>query len=160
MRAFFVGTGLVVLLLGGWVVGVEAGGPPTPARVETRLITKFGEPKLQMVTVPQPVVSTVVNDKTKIVRIEGVGPTRVVVIHSGGQQLVAYLPVDQVPALTAAAVDTPLTVYVPQEPVTITETVSETVTETATETQTATETVTETAPPTSDASSTDAPSSP
>jgi hypothetical protein len=160
VRAFFIGTGLVVLLLGGWVVGVEAGGPPSPARVETRLITKFGQPKLQMVTVPQPVVSTVVNDRTKIVRIEGVGPTRVVVIHSGGKQLVAYLPVDQVPALSAAAAaDMPLTVYVPQEPVTVTETVSETVTETATETQT--DTVTETVTtPTSDSSSTETPTSP
>jgi len=152
MRAFLVGTGLVVLLLGGWVVGVEAGGPPSPARVETRLITKFGEPKLQVVTVPQPVVSTVVNDRTKIVRIEGVGPTRVVVIHSGGQQLVAYLPVDQVPALTAAAADTPLTVYVP-DPVTVTQTVTDTTTETVTETATETQTVTETSPPTSSGSS-------
>ena len=115
---------------------------------------RFG---LQVVTVSQPVVSTVVSDRTKIVRINGVGPTRVVVIHTGGQELVAYLPIDQVPALTAAAADTPLTVYVPQ-PVTVTETVSETVTETVSETQT--ETVTETTTdttPTSQASSADAP---
>ena len=157
MRAFLVGSGLLVLLLGGWVVGVEAGGPPTPTRVETRLVTQFGQPKLQMVTVSQPVVSTVVSDRTKIVRINGVGPTRVVVIHTGGQELVAYLPVDQVPALTAAAADTPLTVYVPQ-PVTVTETVSETVTETQTETQTETVTQTTDSTPTSDASTSDAPS--
>jgi ABC-type Fe3+-hydroxamate transport system substrate-binding protein len=152
LRAFFVGTGLLVLLVGGWVIGVEAGSPPSAVRMETRLVTQFGQPKLQVITVPQPVVSTVVSDRTRTVRIKGVGPTRIVVLHTGGKEVVAYLPVDQVPALTAAAANTPLTVYVPQ-PVTITETVTEGSTETVTETQTATETVTETAPPTSSATS-------
>src|SRR6478672_639168 len=145
LRAFFVGTGLLVLLVGGWVIGVEAGSPPPSAHVRTHLVTQFGQPKLRVITVSQPVVSTVVSDRTKTVRIQGVGPTRVIVIHTGGKEVVAYLPVDQVPALTAAAENaTPLTVYVP-DPVTFTQTV----TETATETQT----VTETSPPTSSGSS-------
>jgi hypothetical protein len=73
----------------------------------------------------------------------------VVVIHTGGKEVVAYLPIDQVPALTAAAESaTPLTVYVP-DPVTVTQTVTETTTETVTETATETQTVTETTPPTS-----------
>jgi hypothetical protein len=79
----------------------------------------------------------------------------VVVIHTGGKEVVAYLPVDQVPALTAAAENaTPLTVYVP-DPVTVTETVTETTTDTVTETATETETdtVTETTPPTGSSSS-------
>ena len=144
LRAFFVGTGLLVLLVGGWVIGVEAGSPPSSAHVVTHLVTEFGQPKLRVITVSQPVVSTVVSDRTKTVRIQGVGPTRVVVIHTGGKEVVAYLPIDQVPALTAAAESaTPLTVYVP-DPVTVTQTV----TETATETQT----VTETTPPTSSGS--------
>ena len=155
MRAFFVGSGLLVLLVGGWVIGVEAGSPPPSTHVSTQVITKFGQSKLRVVTVSQPVVSTVVSDHTKTVRIQGVGPTRVVVIHTGGKEVVAYLPVDQVPALTAAAENaTPLTVYVP-DPVTVTETVTETTTDTVTETATETETdtVTETTPPTSSGSS-------
>ena len=152
LRAFFVGTGLLVLLVGGWVIGVEAGSPPSSAHVETHLVTQFGQPKLRVITVSQPVVSTVVSDRTKTVRIQGVGPTRVVVIHTGGKEVVAYLPVDQVPALTAAAESaTPLTVYVP-DPVTVTQTVTETTSETVTETATETQTVTETAPPTSSGS--------
>ena len=153
LRAFFVGTGLLVLLVGGWVIGVEAGSPPSSAHVETHLVTKFGQPKLRVITVSRPVVSTVVSDRTKTVRIQGVGPTRVVVIHTGGKEVVAYLPIDQVPALTAAAESaTPLTVYVP-DPVTVTQTVTETTTETVTETATETQTVTETSPPTSSGSS-------
>jgi hypothetical protein len=155
LRAFFVGSGLLVLLVGGWVIGVEAGSPPPSTHVSTQVITKFGQSKLRVVTVSQPVVSTVVSDRTETVRIQGVGPTRVVVIHTGGKEVVAYLPVDQVPALTAAAENaTPLTVYVP-DPVTVTETVTETTTDTVTETATETETdtVTETTPPTSSGSS-------
>jgi type VI secretion system secreted protein VgrG len=154
LRAFFVGIGLLVLLVGGWVIGVEAGSPPSSAHTSVRLVTKFGQPKMRVVTVSQPVVSTVVSDRTKTVRIQGVGPTRVVVLHTGGKQVVAYLPVDQVPALKAAAEEaTPLTVYVP-DPVTVTETVTETTSETATETvtETATETETVTSPPTSSGS--------
>ena len=142
-----------MLLVGGWVIGVEAGSPPPSAHVETHLVTQFGQPKLRVITVSQPVVSTVVSDRTKTVRIQGVGPTRVIVIHTGGKEVVAYLPVDQVPALTAAAESaTPLTVYVP-DPVTVTQTVTETTTETVTDTATETQTVTETTPPTSSGSS-------
>ena len=79
------------------------GSPPPSAHVRTHLVTQFGQPKLRVITVSQPVVSTVVSDRTKTVRIQGVGPTRVIVIHTGGKEVVAYLPVDQVPALTAAA---------------------------------------------------------
>lgn len=160
MRAFLIGTGLVVLLLGGWVIGVEAGGSPTAATA-TRVVTRFGDHQLRLITVTDPVVSTVVNSHTRIVHVPGLGPTRVVVVHTGGQDVVAYMPVAESDALsssgTSAAI-APLTVYVPQ-PVTVTNTVTEsepgdTVTETVTETDTVT--VTE---PASSSADTQTPSS-
>ncbi len=161
VRAFLIGTGLVVLLLGGWVIGVEAGGSPT-ASTSTRVVTRLGDHQLRLITVTDPVVSTVVNNHTRIVRVPGLGPTRVVVVHANGQDIVAYMPVAESDALTSSGTSdsiAPLTVYVP-EPVTVTQTVTEsepggTVTETVTET----DTVTVTAPTSSSTDESRPPSS-
>ncbi len=161
VRAFLIGTGLVVLLLGGWVIGVEAGGSPSSV-TSTRVITRLGDHRLKLITVTDPVVSTVVNDHTRIVHVPGLGPTRVVVVHTGGQDVVAYMPVAETGALTSSGTSdaiAPLTVYVPQ-PVTVTETVTETTPGgTVTETVTETDTVTVTAPTSSSTDDSRPPSS-
>jgi len=124
-RAFLAGVALVGLLLAGWVLGVEAGSPPTSE--STRVLVRT-VPVKRVITVSQPVVRTVVHNKHDVVRLPG--EARVVVIHENGHQVLGYIDPTENP-LTANAKVLPVTVYVP-EPTTVTETSTVTVTVTDT----------------------------
>lgn len=128
-RAFLAGVALVGLLLAGWVVGVEAGSPPT--NESTRVLVRT-VPVKRVITVSQPVVRTVVHNQRDVVRLPG--EARVVVIHENGHQVLGYIDPTENP-LTASAKLLPVTVYVP-EPTTVTETQIETTTVTVTVTDT------------------------
>jgi hypothetical protein len=141
LRAFLIGISLLVLLFGGFAVGIEAGTHPLESTDAARTVR---EAAVRTVTVQQPVVSTVIKGNGKVVRLPGSTTTQVVVVHRGGRTLFGYLT----PASTSQSGEaTPAsTVYLPAPEGT-------TVTETTTSTETVTEppvtvTVTETAPPT------------
>jgi hypothetical protein len=138
-RAFLLGVGLLVLLFGGFAVGIEAGTHPLhPISAAVRVVS--GD--VRTVTVQTPVVRTVIRGTTRVVRLQGSTRTQVVVIHEHGKTLFAY----ETPASTGSAAgtgpatDSAPTVYtvaaetVTTPPVTITETeppVTVTVTEPA-----------------------------
>jgi hypothetical protein len=130
VRAFVIGTTLLVLLFGGFVVGIEAGTHPLEQAAATRVpVTTVG---VHTVTVQTPVVRTVVHGSSRLVRLTTT-ETRVVVIHRNGKTIFAYEPAPDSAAASGPLSENPPTFYtVP--------------TETVTETQ-PTETVTETAPP-------------
>jgi len=146
VRAFAIGVTLLVLLFGGFVLGVEA-GTGSGDTVAARVVTVHGQRTL---TVAQPVVRTVVSGgRTEIVQLPGSERTRVVVIHRHGRTLVAYQA-----ANAAATGDTPgtlQTLYVAQpQTYTVTEPASTVTVSGPTETVTVTETATETTDTASD----------
>lgn len=129
VRSFLIGIALLVLLFGGFVVGIEAGTQPS-ASGGTRTITVAGQ-RLRVVTVQQPVVKTTVGRATTIVL--GSGRTAAVV-RDGDSTLVGYLaPRHRGRSVSSSAFRPAGTIYLPP-PVTVTETLTETVTETVTET--------------------------
>jgi ABC-type Fe3+-hydroxamate transport system substrate-binding protein len=133
VRSFLIGVSLLVLLFGGFVVGVEAGGHPSSSR-GTRTLT-LRDQRLRVVTVQQPVVRTTVGGATTIVRLLGPGRTAAVV-KDGDSTLFGYLSGrDSESTVPASAFRRTGTIFVP-EPTTVTETVTETTTETVTETAT------------------------
>jgi hypothetical protein len=135
VRSFLIGVTLLVLLFGGFVVGIEAGTRPSSSTT-TRTIT-LADQQLRVVTVQQPVVRTTVGHATTIVRLLGPGRTAAVV-RKGGSTLLGYLASGhRGPIVASSAFRQAGTIYVP-EPTTVTET--ETVTDTSTETVTVTAT--------------------
>jgi hypothetical protein len=131
--------GLLVLLFGGFAIGIEAGTHPMEPTSAALRVVSGG---LRTVTVQTPVVRTVVRGNTRVVRQEGSTRTQVVVIHDHGKTIFGY----ETPAPTGSTVDgtavtdSAPTVYtvaaetVTLPPVTVTETeppVTVTVTETA-----------------------------
>lgn len=138
VRAFLIGASLLVLLFGGFVVGVEAGTHPLEQTVggSTRVVTRSAA---RTVTVPTPVVRTVIRGTTRVVQLPGATRTRLVVIHDHGKTIFAYEP-PQPPGSTNGGSPlgaTPPTVFtVPAEtvtappvtepPVTVTVTVTDT----------------------------------
>jgi hypothetical protein len=135
VRAFVIGVTLLVLLFGGFVVGIEAGTSPSDGTV-LRVVTHHG---VRYVTIPEPVTSTVVSDgRTEVVTLPGSERTRIVVIHRNGRTLLAY----QAPAANGTT-GTLKTLYV-ATPQTVTETEAGTTVTLPGTTETVTQTVTET----------------
>jgi hypothetical protein len=131
VRSFLIGIALLVLLFGGFVVGIEAGTQPS-ASGGTRTLTVGGQ-RLRVVTVQQPVVKTTVGRATTIVRLLGPGRTAAVV-RDGDSTLVGYLSQQHRGRIvSSSAFREAGTIYLPS-PVTVTETVTETVTQTVTDT--------------------------
>jgi hypothetical protein len=147
VRSFLIGTTLIVLLIGGFAAGVELGSPPSQL-TKTRLVAG-SDGRLQVVTELQPVVRTVVSDQTKIIRVPGLGKTRVVVVRENGKRVIAYIPQKAGETYDAKSVEgQPVTVYLP-EPVSTVTLPAETVVDVSTVVSTAytTVTVTDPAPP-------------
>jgi hypothetical protein len=130
VRSFLIGVGLLVLLFGGFVVGIEASSQPS-AIGGTRTLTVGGQ-RLRVVTVQQPVVRTTVGGATTIVRLLGPGRTAAVV-RDGDSTLVGYLSRHRGSTVSSSAFRQAGTIYLPS-PVTVTETITETVTQTITDT--------------------------
>jgi hypothetical protein len=126
VRAFVVGVTLLVLLFGGFVVGVEAGTHPLEQAAATSVAT--GQASVHTVTVQSPVVRTVVNGHTRFVRLSSV-TTRVVLIRKDGKTVIAYQQAPETTASTGPESAAPPTLYtLPPETVTVTsppETVTE-----------------------------------
>jgi hypothetical protein len=126
-RAFLLGVGLLVLLFGGFAVGIEAGTHPLePTSAAVRVVSR----DVRTVTVQTPVVRTVIRGSTRVVRLAGSTRTQVVVIHDHGKTLFAYETPDSTGSTSGAgpATDSAPTVYtvaaetVTAPPVTLTET--------------------------------------
>jgi hypothetical protein len=133
VRSFLIGVTLLVLLFGGFVVGVEAGGHPSSAGT-THTIT-LRDQHLRVVTIQQPVVRTTFDGATTIVRLLGPGRDAAVV-KDGDSTLLGYLSGGQSGStVESSAFRKAGTIFVP-EPTTVTETVTETTTDTVTETVT------------------------
>jgi hypothetical protein len=152
LRAFLIGVGFLVLLFGGFAVGIEMGTHPDEAvSPAVKVMTvRHGH----TVTVELPVARTVINGSTKFVTLPGSVRRRVIVIHKDGHDILAFAAPAGSTAqsgVAAAAADTSSTVYV-SPPQTVTEP-GTTVTETAPG-STVTETETVTAPPSSSDSGT------
>jgi len=142
VRAFLIGVTLLVLLFGGFVVGVEAGKNPierTGAAV--RVVTHKG--RVHTVTVGLPVASTVIDGHTSVITLPGSVRRQVVVIHRHGKTIYGYATIQPAPAGDTSFTNSASTVY-ELAPVTVTNTVTNIVTAPA---STMTVTVTETAPP-------------
>ena len=152
LRAFLIGVGFLVLLFGGFAVGIELGTHPDAAVSSTvKVVTvRHGH----TVTVAVPVARTVVDGRTRYVTLPGSVRRRVIVIHRDGHNILAFAAPAQTTTqsgIAAAATGGSSTVYM-SPPETVTETgpgTTVTVTEPA---STVTETVT--APPSSSDSGT------
>jgi hypothetical protein len=119
VRAFVIGVTLLVLLFGGFVFGVEAGTHPLEQAAVTRLTAT--QASLHTVTVQAPVVRTVINGRTRVIRLASTR-TRVVVIHRNGKTIIAYEPAPGTTATSGPQSASPPTFYtVPTETVTVTE---------------------------------------
>jgi hypothetical protein len=148
VRAFLIGVTLLVLLFGGFVVGIEAGkNPIEQTRAAVQVVTTKG--RVQTVTVGLPVTRTVIDGSTRVVTLPGSVRRQVVVIHRHGKTLYAYATIQPASAGDTSLTNSAATVYEPA-PVTVT---TPPVTSTETVTSTVTVTVTETAPPSSTDSS-------
>jgi hypothetical protein len=145
VRAFLIGVTLLVLLFGGFAVGIEAGTHPIEqTRAAVRVVTINGH--VQTITVPVPVVRTVINGHTSVVRLPGSVHREVV----GGKTTYVYRAIEPQPGGSSAVTDSGASLFVVPTTVTVT-TPPETVTtppETVTAPpETVTVTVTETEPP-------------
>lgn len=149
LRAFLIGITLLVLLFGGFVVGVEAGTNPRSLAVST--IEVSGTAGTRVVT--QKVNSRMITVQGKVVRLPGTTKVvKVIVVRDRRGRVHYYLQPtstsssgEPLAAATVVLTGSPITIAAP--PVTVTQT------DTAPGT-TVTETVTETAPTTTDTSST------
>ncbi len=142
LRSFLIGVTLLVLLFGGFAVGIEAGARPSSARA-TSTITVGGE-RLRVVTVQQPVVRTTVGQATTIVRL--LSDRTAAVVRDGDSTLVGYLDSRHRGATVASSSFQPAgTIYLPA-PTTVTQTVTETETVTDTTSDTTPTTVTTSTP--------------
>ena len=152
MRAFVIGVTLLVLLFGGFAVGVEAGTHPRTLAVST--VEVSGTATTTVVT--QTVNSHVVTVQGEVVKLPGTTTTRVVrviVVRDHQGRVHYYLQPastsssgEPLAASTVVLTGSPITITGPPTTVTQTETAPGT-------TVTDTQTVTETAPPTTTATS-------
>ncbi|HEX2587213.1 MAG TPA: hypothetical protein VHL51_03025 [Gaiellales bacterium] len=118
VRSFVIGVTLLVLLFGGFVIGVEAGTHPLEQTAVTRIVGSQGS--VHAVTV-QPVVSTVINGRTRFIPVSSTR-TRVVVIHRNGKTIIAYEPAPGSTAASGPDSAAPPTLYtMPTTTVTVTE---------------------------------------
>lgn len=150
MRAFVIGVTLLVLLFGGFAVGVEAGTHPRTLAVST--IRVSGTVRTQVVR--QKVHSHVITVHGEVVKLPGTTTTRVVrviVVRDPRGRVHYYLQPastsssgEALAAATVVLTGAPITITGPPTTVTQTETVPG---------STVTDTVTETAPPTTTATS-------
>ena len=147
MRAFVIGITLLVLLFGGFAVGVEAGTHPRTLAVSTIKVSGTAT----TTTVTQTVNSHVVKVQGEVVKLPGTTTTRVVrviVVRDHQGRVHYYLQPaststsgEALAASTVVLTGSPITITGPPTTVTQTETVpGSTVTDT--------QTVTVTAPPT------------
>ena len=137
VRAFLIGVTLLVLLFGGFAVGIEAGTHPIEqTRAAVRVVTVNGH--VRTINVPAPVVSTVINGHTSVIRLPGRVHRQVI----GGKTVYIYRGsvIEPAPAADTSLTNSAMTFLVP--PKTVTDTVTDIVTAPA-----STVTVTETAPP-------------
>jgi hypothetical protein len=119
VRSFVIGVTLLVLLFGGFVIGVEAGTHPLEQTAVTRIVGSQGS--VHDVTVQQPVVRTVINGRTRFIRLSSTR-TRVVVIHRDGKTIIAYEPAAGSTATSGPDSAVAPTLYtVPTTTVTVTE---------------------------------------
>ncbi len=138
VRAFLIGVTLLVLLFGGFAVGIEAGkNPIEQTRAAVRVVTTKGH--VRTIKVVEPVVRTVINGHTSVVRLPGTVHRQVV----GGKTVYIFRGSVIDPASTAdtSLTNSATTFFIPTtvtEPVTVTDTAPA---------STVTVTVTETAPP-------------
>jgi hypothetical protein len=138
VRAFAFGIALILLLGGGFVVGIQAGGKSDAASGVETVVRSVGT--LHVVTVPTPVTRTVVHNGVS--SVVTVPKTRVVIVKQKGHSVLGFL---ESGGTTAAL--SPTTVLVPNAvansaptTVTVTETQTETQVQTVTETTTVTDT--------------------
>jgi hypothetical protein len=146
VRSFVIGVTLLVLLFGGFVVGVEAGTHPLEQTAATHVPAR--KLSVHTVTVQTPVASTVVDGHVRLVRLT---TTRVVVITRHGKKVMALEPAPGSTDGGPLSADPPTLYTVPTETVTETEP-GTTVTVTETETEPGS-TVTVTEPGSSDTTS-------
>src|SRR6478736_3513891 len=152
VRAFVIGVTLLVLLFGGFAVGVEAGTHPRTLAVSTIKVSGTAT----TTTVTQTVNSHVVKVQGEVVKLPGTTTTRVVrviVVRDHRGRVHYYLQPaststsgEPLAAATVVLTGAPITITGPPTTVTQTETVPGT-------TATVTDTFTETAPPTTTATS-------
>ncbi len=135
VRAFAFGVGLILLLGGGFAVGIQAGGKSDAASGVETVVHRVGT--VRVVTVPTPVTTTVVRDGvSKVVQVPR---TRVVIVKQKGHSVLGFL---ENGASTAALSPTTLLVPNVAAPLGSTATVTETQLQTVTETETTTVTIT------------------
>jgi len=138
VRAFLIGVTLLVLLFGGFAVGIEAGkNPIEQTGAAFRVVTTKGH--VRTIKVPEPVVRTVINGHTSVIRLPGTVHRQVV----GGKTIYTYGGgvIEPAPGADTSLTNSATTFLVPTtvtEPVTVTDTAPS---------STVTVTVTETAPP-------------
>ena len=112
VRAFLIGVTLLVLLFGGFVVGIEAGkNPIEQTSAAVRVVTTKGH--VQTVTVGLPVARTVINGRTRVVTLPGSVRRQVVVIHRGGKTIYAYGAIESAPSGDSGVTNSASTVYAP-----------------------------------------------
>src|SRR6476619_1021211 len=146
VRAFVIGVTLLVLLFGGFAVGVGAGTPPRTLAVSTVEVSGTGGTTV----VTKKVNSGVITVQGQVVTLPGTTTTkvvRVIVVRDHRGRVHYYLQpastsssgVPLAAASTVVLTGSPITITVPPTTVTQTETAAG---------STVTQTVTETAPPT------------
>jgi hypothetical protein len=134
VRAFAFGVALILLLGGGFVVGIQAGGKSESASGVETVVRKVGT--VRVVTVPTPVTRTVV--RNGVSTVVTVPKTRVVILKEKGHSVLGFLE-----SGSSTADASPTTVLLPNIAAPLeTTTVTETQLETVTETQSTTVTVT------------------
>ncbi|MDX6551764.1 MAG: hypothetical protein QOH74_252 [Gaiellales bacterium] len=147
VRAFLIGMSLLVLLFGGFVVGIEAGTKPRQVS-DVQTVTIDGK-TITLAPSTDTVAETILkNGKTRLVRVAGESFTRVVTVTKEGRTIligvVTPARTDQGGTVIPAAMTTlPEPVTLPASTVTLP---PETITQisTSTVTETTTSTVTET----------------
>jgi hypothetical protein len=108
VRAFLIGVTLLVLLFGGFVVGTEAGkNPIEQTSAAVRVVTTKGH--VQTITVPVPLVRTVINGHTSVVTLPGTVRRQVV----GGKTTYTYGGIEAAPAADSGLTDSGATIFVP-----------------------------------------------
>lgn len=119
MRAFVIGVTLLVLLFGGFVIGVEAGTHPMEQAAVTRIVAG-SQASVHTVSV-QPVVRTVIDGRTRVVRLPTTR-TRVVLIVRNGRTVFALQPSSATTGTSGPQSAAPPTLYtLPTSTVTVTE---------------------------------------
>src|SRR5690348_1322631 len=126
VRAFAFGIALILLLGGGFAVGIQTGGKPESASGVETVTRKVGA--VRVVTVPTPVTRTLVRDGVSTV--VKVPKTRVVIVKEKGHSVLGFLESGSSTADTSPTTVLLPNIAAPLQTTTITETQLQTVTET------------------------------